>query len=237
LHKIVSRSGYCSLRQAERLIASGHVTVNGVVVSTLGATAKAHRDLIKVDNQTIFLRGTQDNIWILYWKPRGQKSVPNFQNEDSVSKYSLRAVSALPEYGSGMEILMSEKRWINLLCHPRHGHFSEHSIAVEGRVTEADVLGLLEFMNNDVPLDQPKHEIISFEFDKKINRTLIYFNLQKLSAGFVISILEKMGFKTVSLKRHSIGSVNLRGMKVGDWRNLFSREIAGLKRMIFKMPK
>jgi 23S rRNA pseudouridine2605 synthase len=75
LHKIISRSGYCSLRDAEALIREGRVTVNGAPVSSPGVKAVPHRDLVKVDGNTIFVPSAKDLFWVLYNKPKGISSL------------------------------------------------------------------------------------------------------------------------------------------------------------------
>jgi 23S rRNA pseudouridine2605 synthase len=51
------------------------VTVNGVSVSSLGSKAVPHRDLVKVDGNTIFLPSAKDLFWVLYNKPKGISSL------------------------------------------------------------------------------------------------------------------------------------------------------------------
>ena len=69
LQKILSRAGVASRRQAEQLMAEGRVTVNGKVVTELGAKADAGRDHIKVDGHR--LRPPRQSIYLAFHKPRG----------------------------------------------------------------------------------------------------------------------------------------------------------------------
>ena len=44
----ISNSGYCSRREAEKLIETNHVSVNGEIVNELG-TKVSEKDLIEID--------------------------------------------------------------------------------------------------------------------------------------------------------------------------------------------
>ena len=68
MQKIIASAGLASRRKAEILIRQGRVTVNGQVVSHLGAKANPERDHIKVDGKRIREPGRK--IYILLNKPK-----------------------------------------------------------------------------------------------------------------------------------------------------------------------
>jgi pseudouridine synthase len=68
LQKIIAAAGFASRRKAEALIREGRVSVNGKVITELGAKAIADRDYIKVDGKLI--RAFPEKIYILLNKPR-----------------------------------------------------------------------------------------------------------------------------------------------------------------------
>ena len=69
LQKIIAAAGIASRRNAEKLIASGAVSVNGQIVTELGTKADAERDHIRVNGK--LLRGAERSIYLLMNKPRG----------------------------------------------------------------------------------------------------------------------------------------------------------------------
>jgi len=69
LQKILAAAGIASRRRSEALIAAGRVTVNGQVVSQLGAKADPERDHIRVDRK--LLHGPERKVYLLLNKPRG----------------------------------------------------------------------------------------------------------------------------------------------------------------------
>lgn len=69
LQKIISAAGVASRRKAEELIASGHVQVNGQVVTELGSKADPETDHVRVNGK--LLQGAQRHIYLLLNKPKG----------------------------------------------------------------------------------------------------------------------------------------------------------------------
>src|SRR5438309_2012755 len=69
LQKIIAAAGIASRRKAEQLIASGHVQVNGQVVSELGSKADPETDHIRVNGK--LLHGAQRHVYLLLNKPKG----------------------------------------------------------------------------------------------------------------------------------------------------------------------
>ncbi|HYM75800.1 MAG TPA: pseudouridine synthase [Candidatus Dormibacteraeota bacterium] len=69
LQKIIAAAGIASRRKAEELISSGHVQVNGTVITELGSKADAEVDHIRVNGK--LLQGVQRHIYLLLNKPKG----------------------------------------------------------------------------------------------------------------------------------------------------------------------
>jgi 23S rRNA pseudouridine2605 synthase len=69
LQKIIAAAGIASRRTAEKLIASGAVSVNGQTVTELGTKADPERDHIRVNGK--LLRGAERHVYLLMNKPKG----------------------------------------------------------------------------------------------------------------------------------------------------------------------
>ncbi len=69
LQKIIAAAGVASRRKAEELISSGHVQVNGQIVTELGSKADSEADHIRVNGK--LLHGAQRHIYLLLNKPKG----------------------------------------------------------------------------------------------------------------------------------------------------------------------
>ncbi|HKW18239.1 MAG TPA: pseudouridine synthase [Terriglobales bacterium] len=69
LQKIIAAAGIASRRNAEKLIASGAVSVNGQIITELGTKADPDRDHIRVNGK--LLHGAERHIYLLMNKPKG----------------------------------------------------------------------------------------------------------------------------------------------------------------------
>ena len=69
LQKLISQAGVTSRRKAEELIRTGHVTVNGKVITELGSKADPQKDQIAIDGRRI--EPQQPRIAVLLYKPDG----------------------------------------------------------------------------------------------------------------------------------------------------------------------
>lgn len=69
LQKIIAAAGIASRRNAEKLITSGMVSVNGQIVTELGSKADPERDHIRVNGK--LLHGAEQHIYLLMNKPKG----------------------------------------------------------------------------------------------------------------------------------------------------------------------
>lgn len=69
LQKIIAAAGIASRRSAEKLIASGAVSVNGQMVTELGTKADPERDHIRVNGK--LLQGAERHVYLLMNKPKG----------------------------------------------------------------------------------------------------------------------------------------------------------------------
>src|SRR6266498_173275 len=69
LQKILAKAGIASRREAENIISSGRVAVNGVTVSEMGVKADPEKDRITVDGVEIRLETTK--VYIMLYKPVG----------------------------------------------------------------------------------------------------------------------------------------------------------------------
>jgi 23S rRNA pseudouridine2605 synthase len=69
LQKILAAAGIASRRKAEELIAEGHVSVNGNVVTEAGTKADSRMDEIRVDGQLI--GRPERHVYFMLYKPKG----------------------------------------------------------------------------------------------------------------------------------------------------------------------
>ena len=135
LQKILAAAGIASRRACEELITAGRVTVNGQVVSELGAKVDPEQADIRVDGRPI---AAEHYRYIILHKPAGYLSnpdpragYPDWQELVKVPE-RLYAVGRLDVDSEGLLLLTNDGPLANRLTHPRYEHPKTYLVQVEG---------------------------------------------------------------------------------------------------------
>src|SRR5512135_2088049 len=135
LQKILARAGLGSRRACEDIIRAGRVTVDGRVVTELGAQADAQAQQILVDGKPLT---AEHYRYIMLHKPAGYLSgadpragYPSWQDLVKVPE-RLFAVGRLDHDSEGLLLLTNDGELANHLTHPRYGHAKTYLVQVEG---------------------------------------------------------------------------------------------------------
>ena len=141
LQKLIARAGICSRREAEKIILSGRVTVDGKIVKELGAKADPSQKICVDGKQLTF---DAEKIYLLLNKPRGYVStVKDERGRRTVlellgENFSERVypVGRLDLNSEGLLILTNDGDLTNALIHPRFEVSKTYRAKVSGEVTE-----------------------------------------------------------------------------------------------------
>lgn len=158
------------------------------------------------------------------------------------------AVSALPEWATGALVLTNDKAWVHKITHPSYGHFSRYLLGVEGDHMQA----IVDLFNREMqererektvePGRERSDDTLLFdpdsvEYNRRTRRTTLDVQTLDASPRRLVARLAAAGVTALaSLRRMSFGSVDLAGLRPGQWRVLRASEVAGLKRMSSKLP-
>lgn len=152
LQKFLARAGVASRRRAETLIAAGHVTVNGVVVTEMGTTVDPACDAVAVDGAPVVL--PSENITFMLHKPagyvttmsdpRGRPTAADLMAAELAAHPALFPVGRLDADTTGLLLFTTDGELGHGLLHPRR-HVSKTYVAlVEGKPDGADLARLRE---------------------------------------------------------------------------------------------
>ncbi len=233
LQKYIANSGYCSRRKAEELILDGKVSVNGVVVTELGTKVVADKDEIFIEGKKIQI--VQNYKYVLLNKPVGYVTTAKDQFDRPTVielvkgiKETLLPVGRLDMYTSGALILTNDGDFIYKVTHPKHEVEKTYNATVKGIITDEDV----EKLKNGVKIDdyisgRAKVKILKIDKEKSISRVEIAINEGKNRE--VRKMCEAVGKKVIALHRAKIGKIDVKSLKIGEWRYLSAEEIEALK--------
>ncbi len=222
LQKLMARSGVASRRKSETIIQTGRVKVNGKVVTELG-TKVSVSDEVMVDNVPI---GKEELVYYLLYKPRGvissvkdekkRKTVMDFFPE---IKERIYPVGRLDYDTSGLILMTNDGDFDNYLTHPKYEVNKTYVAKIEGIPTNEELKQLRVGVKlKGVKTAKAKTNLI--EQNPKNNTSVIQLTIHEGRNHEVKNMLAAVNHPVKKLKRESYAFLNLRGLKVGEWRPL-----------------
>lgn len=229
LQKYLADCGVASRRKCEQFILDGLVEVNGRVVQELG-TKVNEKDEVKFKGKV--LKPVENKVYILLNKPIGYVTTVKDQfGRDTVLdlvkvKERVVPVGRLDMYTSGALILTDDGEFINKYTHPKNEIDKTYNVTVSGKITKEEV----EKLKNGVELDDgyitkpAKVKILKIDEEKNISRIQIIIHEGKNRQ--VRRMCEAIGKKVLALHRSKIGNIDVKDLKLGEWRYLRKSEIS-----------
>lgn len=236
LQKAIATAGVASRRHAETLIATGHVAVNGKVVTEMGIKVSPH-DEVTVDGVPL---GHEEVKHFLFYKPRGvitavsddkkRKVVTDYFEEENVRLYP---VGRLDYDTSGLLIMTNDGDFANMLMHPRYGIDKKYVAKVEGIPTRLSLAPLKAGLKLDgKKLAPAKFNVLSK--DKTKNTAIVELTIHQGINHQVKKMFQAVGFPVLKLSREQYGPLTLAGLQPGEYRKLKPGEVQALKDIVQK---
>ncbi|MBL9120160.1 MAG: rRNA pseudouridine synthase [Phycisphaerae bacterium] len=238
LQRVLADAGYGSRRACEELIESGDVRVNGELVNTLPAWVNPSEDRIVVSGKP--LKQPERHVYIMLFKPRGVVST-NSDPEGRVRAIDLIKHPARPRLfpvgrldldSSGLLFLTNDGDLANRLTHPRYEVHKGYEVTVGGSLTEAEVKKLEAgiFLHDREGEGKRTHETQLRIVKRDRTRTMLYMELREGRNRQVRRMLLRVGHPVKKLRRVRMGPLELKGLAVGEWRELTAKEMALLRK-------
>ncbi|MBQ8313336.1 MAG: rRNA pseudouridine synthase [Clostridia bacterium] len=233
LQKYLALSGVASRRASEKLIAEGHVAVNGLVVTEMGVQVDESTDKVTVDGTLIHLE--EEKHYLAYYKPVGEVTTVSDPEGratvmDKFRDYPVRLypVGRLDFDSEGLLLLTNDGDMMNSLLHPSHEVDKTYLAKVSNRVEEDAIRRLRAGVQLDGRLTSPAHvRVVRYEaFD-----TVLLVTIHEGRYRQVRRMFEAVGHQVVQLKRVGFGPIQLGDLPRGTWRQLTPNEIRKLKEL------
>ncbi|MBI3048014.1 MAG: rRNA pseudouridine synthase [Acidobacteria bacterium] len=233
LQKILSQAGVASRRAAEKLIADGRVTVNGVTVREMGTKADPALDDIRVDGRRV--KGPERHRYILLNKPAGYVTTRSDPQRRPTVIDLLRGVreyvypvGRLDYDTEGLLLLTNDGDLAARLTHPRHGVERTYEARVAGIPDEDD----LERLRRGIPLDGRRTlpADVVLVYPRRGGESVLRLTIREGRKRQVRRMCEAVGHPVRALRRVRIGPLEDRTIEPGQWRELTAQEVAALRR-------
>lgn len=229
LNRYIAMSGVCSRREADQLIETGEVTVNGVRVDRLGSKVRPGRDEVRLNGE--LLKGER-NVYILLNKPKGYVTTVEDPHADRTVIDLLKGecrervypVGRLDKNTTGVLLLTNDGNLTKELTHPSFAKKKIYHVFLDKACTEADLERLAEGIELE---DGPIHaDEVSFVEE---NRKEVGIELHSGRNRIVRRMFEALGYEVVKLDRVYFAGLTKQGLRRGFWRYLTPREVSALK--------
>lgn len=231
LQKYIAECGIASRRKAEELILEGKIRVNGIIITELGTKINPSKDIVEYNNKVI--EPEQRNVYILLNKPIGYVTTVKDQfNRPSVLdlvkvKERIVPVGRLDFYTSGALILSNDGDFVYKITHPKHEVNKTYNVTVKGIINEDEIEDLRSGVKIDDYITKPaKVKILKIDKYKNISR--IQITIHEGKNRQIRKMCEAIGKKVLALHRSKIGNIDVKDLKIGEWRYLTDAEISDL---------
>ena len=230
LNKFISESGLCSRREADRFILNGNVFINGKK-ATVGDQVKIG-DRVRVNGNELEPRSGEDVIFIALNTPPGITSTTEDAVRDNIVHFvnhskRIFPIGRLDKDSQGLIFLTNNGDLVNKILRAGNKHEKEYLVTVDKPLTEA----VIEGMANGVPMlgvTTKKCKIV-----KESSTTFRIVLVQGLNRQ-IRRMCEFYNYGVTKLERVRIMNISLKGLPLGDWRDLNEAEMAVLYSMIEK---
>ena len=221
----LARCGVCSRRKAAELIKEGLVVVNKQVM-TNPAYEVQEGDHVVCDGEGVKL---QSYVYVVLNKPKG--IVTSCEDEKGrmtvidcvkiAAKKRLFPVGRLDKATTGVIVLTNDGDWAQQLSHPKYQVRKTYIAKLDKPLTQTAFLRL----KKGVFLSDGKFVPDKVFFPKQKNKWVIGLEIHSGKYRIIRRALRKLGYYVEELTRTHFGNATVKGMRVGEWRQVKKDDI------------
>lgn len=228
LNKYISESGICSRRDADRFIEQGNVFINGKRAKVGDQVMVG--DTVRVNGQLIEPQDADDFVFIALNKPVGIVSTTESSERNNIVDFVSHGVRIFPigrldKDSQGLIFLTNNGDLVNKVLRAGNNHEKEYLVTVNKPITDDFIKGLaggvpiLGTMTKKCPVTKVTANVFNITLVQGLNRQ-------------IRRMCEHFGYEVMKLERTRIMNVNLKGLPVGEWRDLTQKELAVLLKAV-----
>jgi 23S rRNA pseudouridine2604 synthase len=230
LNKYISESGLCSRRAADRYIELGQVFINGRKAKV--GDKVFFGDLVSVNGNTIEPKQAENSVLLAYNKPVGITSTTESNVKGNIVdhvNYSERVfpIGRLDKDSQGLIFLTNNGDLVNKILRAGNNHEKEYLVTVNKPLTDqfitdmAKGVPVLGVMTKKCKVTKESPFVFKITLIQGLNRQ-------------IRRMCEYFGYEITKLERTRIMNITLKGLAVGDWRELTEHEQAEINKLVAK---
>jgi 23S rRNA pseudouridine2605 synthase len=230
LNKIIADAGITSRRGADDLIASGRVSVDGLVIRELGAKFDPSKSDVMVDGETITQSLTK--TYLALHKPKGVLSTmfdpegrPCLSDFIDLRTERLFHVGRLDKDSEGLILLTNDGDLTFRATHPSYGLEKTYIIEYEGKLP----VGVEKTLLKGVELEDGIGRVLTF---KELSPTWLEVSIHEGRYHIIRRLMAAVGIDVLRLIRTKFGPISLGETSEGRWRDLNSGELLNIQKAL-----
>ena len=226
INKFLSETGYCSRREADRLIEQGRVTINGKIPEM--GTKVAPGDEVRVNGELVQQKNEKP-IYLAFYKPVGIECTTNLGVRDNIVDYinypeRIFPIGRLDKASEGLIFMTNDGDIVNKILRARNNHEKEYIVTVNKPITDR----FIDRMANGIPILETITKKCKVEqISKYVFRIILTQGLNRQ----IRRMCEYLDYEVTALKRTRIINISL-DVQEGKYRNLTDVEVAELNKLI-----
>ncbi len=231
LNKFISETGFCSRREADKLIENGQVRINGFIAEV--GTQVCEDDKIEINGKP--LKNKPKAVFIVYNKPVGITCT----TEKKIQSNIIRAINyperifpigRLDRPSEGLIFLTNEGDIVNKILRAGNNHEKEYIVRVDKPLNGQ----FINKMANGVPILGTVTQKCKVS---KISSNSFNIVLTQGLNRQIRRMCEYLGYEVLTLQRIRIMNVDLKGLKPGQWRHLTAQEMNEINKSVANSGK
>lgn len=228
LNKFISDSGFCSRREADKIIDAKRVTINGEVARKGNRVFEG--DMVQIDGKP--LQEKEAPIYLAFNKPPGITCTGDKEVEDNIIDFinypkRIFYVGRIDKYSQGLIFLTNNGDIVNKILRAGNRHEKEYLVTVNKPITQT----FIQNMANGVPILGTRTKKCFVQ--KESNYSFRIILTQGLNRQ-IRRMCEYFGYHVNKLVRLRIMHIKLGKLPEGKWRHFTQQEVDQLMQLIAK---
>ena len=230
LNKYLSEAGVCSRREADRLIESGKVTVDGQRAQT-GMKIRPGQE-VRVGRKVVSRK--DEMVVLAVNKPRGIVCTEEKRERNSIVRfldYPIRVtyIGRLDKDSRGLLLMTNNGDIINRMMRAANHHEKEYKVTVDHEITGeflekmAGGVAILDTVTRPCKVEKLGKHTFSIILTQGLNRQ-------------IRRMCEALGYEVKDLVRVRVMNIRLGSLREGEYREVTDEELDELYRLIQDTP-
>jgi len=233
LNKFISDTGYCSRREADKLISAGRVLLNNRP-AVLGNRYKPG-DTVEVDGSLVTAAKKDKRVYLALNKPTGITTTTELHIKDNIISFvgypkRIFPIGRLDKDSEGLILLTNDGDIINKILRADNNHEKEYIVRVNKPIDHAFV----QQMSQGVPILDTRTLPCKVQ---PMGRQTFRITLTQGLNRQIRRMCEYLGYAVVGLQRVRIMNIRLDKLALGKWRYLSDAELSTLMESIADSTK